>query len=142
MNIHGDESQGKDEQQQGDIHLPLAGLLPVEQKLVVNPSLRTVILLSTNAGGAQVVIDRQFSPNGIGVLLPILQTYPHYCSYEAILASLLHLSLGESRRLLQETREACIRTLRRSIGSIRAGLRDFGLKVHSLRGLGYILKAL
>jgi hypothetical protein len=124
------------------MHLPLEGLLPADQTLVVNPSLRTVILLSNNAAGAHIVMQQLFSPNGMRVLVPILQAYPHYCSYEALLASLFRLSLQESSRLLQETREACIRTLRRSIGSIRAGLRFFGLKVHALRGLGYLLKAL
>ena len=124
------------------MHLSLDGLLPVAHTLVVNASLRTAILLSNDSTGAHVVAQQQFSPNGMRVLIPLLEAYPHYCSYEELLATLFDLSLEESRKLMQETREACIRTLRRTIGSIRAGLRAFGLKVSSLRGLGYLLKAL
>lgn len=132
----------KDEQPEEGIWFSLPELLPPDYKLRVNPVLRTVSLYCHTSGGLKVVLERQFSPNGIRVLLPILSTSPHYCSYETILASLFELSPQESHKLLEENRVISMRPLRRAIGSIRKQLREFGLKVHSFRGLGYLLKGI
>jgi hypothetical protein len=140
MNTQNNIFAGKDEQPEEGLWFSLPGLLPPDHRLRVNPVLRTVSLYRNLGDGFKVVLERQFSPNGIRVLLPILSASPHYGSYEEILASLLNLSLEESRKLLQENREVSMRPLRRAIGNIRKRLRQFGLTVHSFRGLGYNLK--
>ncbi len=125
------------------LHLPLAGLLPDNQKLVINSSARTVILFAqTSPGEADVVTVQQFSPNGMRVLIPLLQAYPNYCTYETLLAALFSLTLDEARRQLREIREIALRSVRRAIGSLAAGLRAFGLRVRSVRSTGYLVEAI
>ena len=76
------------------LHLPLAGQLPDNQKLVINPTARTVILFAqTSPGEADIVTVQQFSPNGMRVLIPLLEAYPNYCPYETLLAHLFSLTL-------------------------------------------------
>ena len=125
------------------LHLPLAGLLPDNQKLVINPSARTAILFAqTSPGEADVVTVQQFSPNGMRVLIPLLQAYPNYCPYETLLVALFSLTLDEARRQLREIREIALRSVRRAIGSLATGLRAFGLRVRSVRSTGYLVEAI
>ena len=114
------------------LHLPLAGLLPDNQKLVINPS----------PGEADVVTVQQFSPNGMRVLIPLLQAYPNYCPYETLLVALFSLTLDEARRQLREIREIALRSVRRAIGSLATVLRAFGLRVRSVRSTGYLVEAI
>jgi hypothetical protein len=130
----------KDEHHEKDLWFSLPGLLPADHILRVNPVLRMVSLYYKTVEKLKVVEERQFSPNGVRVLLPILQAYPHYGSYEEILASLDNLTLEESRKRLQDNREVSMRPVRRASGYIRKHLRPFGLSVHSSRNLGYLLK--
>ncbi len=132
----------KGEHDEGLLHFSLPGLLPDDRTLVVNPTKRTVILFSNEAAGRARVVTQQFSPNGIRILVPLLQAYPDHCPYDVLLASLFPLSLEEGRKHPQEAWAATIRPIRRAIGSIMAGLAAFGLKAYSVRGLGYILKPL
>ncbi len=134
--------ESKGEHDEGLLHFSLPRLLPDDSTLVVNPAMGTVILFSNEAGGRARIVTQQFSPNGIRVLVPLLQAYPDYCPYDVLLTSLFPLSLEEGRKHLQEAWAATIRPVRRAIGSIMAGLEAFGLKPYSLRGLGYILKPL
>ena len=137
------EAQDGDRHQQALLHLALDGLLQAQQILVVNPSIRTATLLSHAPDGeAQVIAQQHFSPNGMLVLVPLLQSYPYYCPYEVLLASLFSLSLDEARRQLQDIRDIAIRSVRRAIGSLIAGLRALGLQVRSIRNAGYLVEAL
>jgi len=125
------------------LRLPLAGLLPAQHTLVVDPVMHTAgLLFQPTEGEARIIVQRHFSPNGMCVLLPLLQAYPHYCPYEMLLASLYPQSLDDARRQLRENWDLAIRPVRRAIGSIIAGLRAFGLTVRSIRGTGYLLEAL
>ena len=125
------------------LHLSLSGLLPADQKLVINPLIRTATLFSyTPEGEARIVAQQQFSPNGMRVLIPLLQAYPNYCPYEALLAALFSLSLDDARRQLREIKEVALRSVRRAVGSLSSGLRAFGLRVQSVRSTGYLVEAI
>ncbi len=125
----------------GLLHLTLDGLLPVHQKLVVNPATRTATLFSYPPDGeAQIVAHHQFSPNGMRVLVPLLQAYPHYCPYDVLLASLGSMSLDDARRQMQDMWEIAIRPVRRAINGLKGGLRDFGLQVRSIWSAGYLVE--
>ncbi len=132
----------KGEHDEGLLYFSLPGLLPDDPTLMVNPTIGTAILLCNEVSGRARVVTQQFSPNGIRVLIPLLQAYPDYCPYDVLLASLFPLSLEEGRKHLQEAWAATIRPVRRAIGSIMPGLAAFGLKAYSLRGLGYVLQPL
>jgi hypothetical protein len=125
------------------LHLPLDGLLPVNQTLVVNLSMRTAILLVSPAEGeAQVLSQQRFTPNGMRVLVPLLQAYPQHCDYEALIASLYSFTLPEARQQLRDSWEIALRPVRRAISGLMDGLRALGLHVRSVRGAGYVLEAL
>ena len=94
------------------------------------------------AGVDSVATQQQFTPNGMRVLLPLLQAYPSFCSYDVLLASLFPLSRAEGHGLLHTSWEPSIRPLRRAIGSMLPGLSACGITVYSLRGLGYQLSRL
>jgi hypothetical protein len=137
------EAQDGDRHREVLPHLTLDGLLPAHQILVVNPSIRTATLISHAPDGeTQVIAQQHFSPNGMLILVPLLQSYPYYCPYEVLLASLFSLSLDEARQQLQDIRDIAIRSIRRAIGSLIAGLRALGLQVRSIRNAGYLVEAL
>jgi hypothetical protein len=128
---------------EGLLTFPLQGLLPANQTLVLNLSMRSATLLFASPDGeAQVLSQQRFRPNGMRVLLPLLEAYPSYCPYDALVASLLSLTLGQARQMLRDSWEVVMRPVRRAINSIMDGLRALGLSVRSLRKAGYVLEAL
>src|SRR5260370_33135898 len=104
MNTSANDHDPQENQPEALLHLTLAGLLPDNQKLVINSSARTAILLAqTSQGEADIVTMQQFSPNGMRVLVPVLQAYPNYCPYEALLAALFSLTIYEAPPQLPQT---------------------------------------
>ena len=137
------EAQGGEGQPEGLLRLTLERLLATNQTLVVNPSIRTVTLISSSVDGeAEIIAQQQFSPNGMRVLIPLLQAYPDYCPYEVLLASLCSFSLDEARRQLQNMWVIAIRQVRRAINSLKAGLAALGLRVRTILHAGYLVEAL
>src|ERR1700730_18599073 len=130
MSNRDDVSRSDEEQHESIIHFPLQGLLPADHILALKPSNYTATLLAyAEGGGMRLVNLYQFSPNGMRVLIPLLQAYPDYCPHDVLLASLFDISLQTCRKLLQESWQTAMRPLRRALSSIRDGLLEFGLKV-------------
>ena len=125
------------------IHLALPGLLPENHVLVLNPEKRIVVLLHNKPDGeTRSVREQTFTPSAMRILITLLQAYPHYCRYEVLLAQLYPISVEEGRRRFQEAREPTMRPLRRAIGSLTAALQPFGLRVCSIRRVGFVLQRL
>jgi hypothetical protein len=125
------------------LHLTLDGLLPVNQELVLNLALRTVTLLYNAPDGKPAMVEqKRFSPNGMRVLVPLLQAYPKYCLHEVLFASLFSLPLDEAYQQMREMRSLTIRSVRRAVASLPTRLRDFGWQVRSIRGAGYLIEAI
>src|SRR5437660_7303853 len=80
------------------LHLALQSLLPEGQLLVVNQQTRTLSLLSA---APQIIMEQLLSENEMRMIVPILESYPHYCPYEILLA---HIS---SNLLTQATIDLC-----------------------------------
>jgi len=136
------EAQDGEGFQEGLLDLTLEGLFPANQTLVVNPAKRTATLFSHTPGRKpKIVAQHQFSPNGMRVLVPLLQAYPHYCPYDVLLASLGSMSLDDARRQMQDMWAIAIRPVRRTITGLKGGLRDFGLQVRSIWSAGYLVEA-
>jgi hypothetical protein len=143
MSNRDDVSHSGGEQLENTIHFSLQGLLPADHILALKPSKYTASLLTYEAGAGPRQLNLfQFSPNGMRVLIPLLQAYPDHCSHDVLLASLFDISLETCHELMQESRQPTMRPLRRAISSIRDGLREFGLTVWPVRGEGYMLKPL
>jgi DNA-binding winged helix-turn-helix (wHTH) protein len=124
-------------------HMTLEGLVPANQILVLNLDLRTATLLYNAPEGKQTMVEQQhFSPNGMRVLVPLLEAYPKYCLHEVLFASLSLLPLEEAYRQMHEMRDLTIRSVRRAISSLPSRLRAFGWQVRSIRGEGYLIEAI
>ncbi len=137
------ETQNGDGYQEALLHLKLEGLLPANQELVVNPVLGTATVLSYALDGKTEMVEQQhFSPNGMRVLVPLLQAYPKYCLHEVLFASLFSLPLDEAYQQMREMRALTIRSIRRAVASLPARLRAFGWQVRSIRGAGYLIEAI
>jgi hypothetical protein len=135
--------QHSQEAQEDLLHFSLSGLLEDNQTLVVHLAKHTAILFCPEVdGGRRMLTQQQFSPNGMRMLLPLLQAYPRYCPYEVLLATLFPLSLEEGRHLMEQDWEAAIRPVRRAMRTILAPLRAFHFKVSTVRGAGYLLTPL
>jgi hypothetical protein len=137
------EYPGGEGHQEVVLHLSLDGLLPANQVLAVKPSLQTVTLLATTADEEAHLLEQQhFSPNGMCVLVPLFEAYPHYCPYEVLLARLFSQTLDQARAQLRSDWNSAIRPVRRAMNSLGPGLRAFGLRVRSIRSGGYLIEAL
>ena len=137
------EADRNQDPQEGLLTFPLAGLLPANQTLVLNLSMRTATLFSASPDGeAQVLSQQRFRPNGMRVLLPLLKAYPGFCTYDVLVASLLSLTLDQARQMLRDSWEVAMRPVRRAISGMMDGLHALGLSVRSLRKAGYVLEAL
>ena len=125
------------------LHLRLEGLIPANQILVLNLSLRTATLFYNAPEGNQTMVEQQhFSPNGMRVLVPLLKAYPKYCLHEVLFASLDSLPLDEAYQQMREMRALTIRSVRRAVASLPARLHAFGWRVRSIRGAGYLIEAI
>jgi len=123
--------------------LTLEGLIPANQELVLNLALRTATLFSSATDGKPTMVEQQhFSPNGMRVLVPLLQAYPKYCLHEVLFAGLFSLPLDEAYQQMREMRALTIRSVRRAVASLPARLRAFGWQVRSIRGAGYLIEAI
>ena len=137
------EANRNQDPREGLLHFPLEGLLPANQTLVFNLSMRSATLFSASPDGeAQMLSQQRFTPNGMRVLLPLLKAYPRFCTYDVLVASLLSLTLEQAHQMLHESWEVAMRPVRRAISGIMDGLHALGLSVRSLRKAGYVLEAL
>jgi hypothetical protein len=124
-------------------HLTLEGLIPANQELVLNLSLRTATLFYNTPEGKQTLVEQQkFTPNGMRVLVPLLEAYPKYCLHEMLFASLVSLPLDEAYQQMREMRSLTIRSVRRAVATLPSRLRAFGWQVRSIRGAGYLIEAI
>ena len=135
--------QDGESHQEALLPLTLEGLIPPNQILVLNRSLRTATLLYNAPEGNQTIVEQQhFSPNGMRVLVPLLEAYPKYCLHEVLFASLVSLPLEEAYQQMREMRALTIRSVRRAVASLPSRLRAFGWQVRSIRGAGYLIEAI
>jgi hypothetical protein len=137
------EIQQGDDYQEAVLHLKLEGLLPANQELVVNPALGTATVLTSDSDGKTEVVQKQhFSPNGMLVLVPLLQAYPRMCPHDVLFAHLCSLPLDQAHQQMQENRSLAIPSVYYAISTLPVRLRAFGWGVVSEIGYGYLLHSL
>lgn len=132
-------------------HFEMAGLLPEGQTLALNTRLGTLALLTSDPATTHptLLAEQQFSSSEMSVLVPLLQSYPHYCPYEVLLASFnsgntTEASVERFRLRLQEAQFAGVwdyemRPVRNILSRTRFKLREFGIEISSILETGYIL---
>jgi hypothetical protein len=129
----------------------LENLLPQDQILALNTRLGTLALLAVDQANSHpsLLAEQQFSSSEMSVLVPLLQSHPHYCPYEVLLASFncgntTDISVERYRLRLQEAQFAGVwdyemRPVRNILSRTRFKLRDFGIEISSILETGYIL---
>lgn len=125
------------------LHLSLQGLLPEGQLLVVNQQTRTLSLLSA---GPQIIMEQLLSENEMRMIMPILESYPHYCPYEVLLAHIssnfvTQATIERCRLRLQEAQrrgawQQELRPIRRALSSLRNKLHALHLEISNVRERG------
>ncbi len=117
-----------------------ASLLPAGRRLLLDPKMRMVVLLSLEEEG-EVPSFRTFRlpPTATPILLALLQRYPHQCTHR----ELFHVLYPHGRTLdehaWEQERDLAIPLIRRALKSLLPTLRGCGLQALSLRGQGYVL---
>lgn len=125
----------------------LPNLLPAGHVLVLNThpySLSTFVLTELSGEVHGLVAQEVLTELEMYVLLALLEAYPHHCPYEVLRAAITDEVLNHARTTVHQALEH--RTLNRSMKPIRnilsrcrAKLHVFGIDIHSIHGVGYIL---
>jgi len=133
------------------LHFSLEGLLPKDHWLALNCELGTLALLSIKNDTAHplLLIERQFTPAELFLILPLLRSFPTYCPYEVILASfasgnLTDKNIERARTQLHEALEVGLwdqqmRPVRNVMARARVKIRAFGLEINPILEVGYVL---
>lgn len=122
------------------LHFTLHGLLPEGQTLALHAEVRALSLL---CDGPELLEQQQFSDSEFRVLKAVLEAFPYYCPYEALLASVTAHAVNvstitQSRKRLQaaqshgEWRQE-LRPIRRALSSLRNKLHVFHLEISIVR---------
>ena len=136
------------------LHFSLEGLMPSEWTLALNVSLGTLSLIADDPGKPHpcMLAEQQFTSSELGVHIPLLRSYPHYCPYEVMLASFNHGHVSDStversRQKLYEAQLAGVwdqemRPVRNVLSRTRLKMRSFGIEISSILETGYVLMVL
>ena len=129
-------------------YFSLEGLLPPGHTLALNLPTRTLSLL---CDGPELISVQQFSDNELSVIVPILESFPHYCPYEVLLAHIssnivTEASIKRCRQRLYEAQnregQQELRPIRRALSSLRNKLHCFDLEISNIREKGCNLTSL
>lgn len=133
------------------LHFSLDELLPTSQTLALNVLLGTLSLIAndSNLPYPRLVAEQQFTSSELSLLLPLLNSHPHYCPYEVLLASFNHRLLTEttierSRKRLHEAQlegvwDQEMRPVRNVLSRTRLKMRSFNIEIASILETGYVL---
>lgn len=139
---------------EGILHFSLEGLLLPDQTLALNVLLGTLSLLANDEKFSypRMIEQQQFTDSELSLLHPLLNSFPHYCPYEVLLASFNHRMVTETtidrcRERLHEAMEEGIwdqemRPVRNVLSRTRFKLRSFGIEIASILETGYVLMVL
>ena len=130
-------------------HFTLPQLLPTGHTLALNRELGTLSLLLPGPDGPRLVAEQQFTPSELCVLKPLLESYPHFCPYDVLLASFTSAAVTDeevarSRERLQGAQQGqawddAMRPVRNMLSRTRLKLHAFHIDVRSILETGYIL---
>jgi hypothetical protein len=130
-------------------YFSLQDSFPAGHILVLNISSGTLSYLNRKDERAQVMIQQQFTFSEMSLLLPLLDSYPHYCPHEVIFAHFYNSNVTEPvvmryHQHLQDALDAGtwdqeMRPLRNVLSRVRVKLRPFGISITSILETGYML---
>lgn len=121
-------------------------LSPSSYRLELNTNFRIVSVLRLD--DPYILAQQQFTRNEWVVFMALLSYYPHYTSYEALLACLTSLSFSNCHKKIQEAQTKGAREVKkelkpvhRALSGLRIKLDRFlpQLKISFIRNLGYLI---
>jgi len=136
------------------LHYSLEELLPAGQTLALNVLLGTLSLIAYDIEMPypRMMAEQQFTLSELSLLLPLLNSHPHYCPYEVLLASFNHRTVSDAtiegcRRQLHEAQlegvwDQEMRPVRNVLSRTRLKMRTFGIEIASILETGYVLMRL
>jgi hypothetical protein len=135
-------------------HYTLEALLPSGYTLAMNMLLGTLSLIAQDKAWPypRLFAQQQFTMSELSLLLPLLDSHPHYCPYEVLLASFDHRMITEDtiercRTRLQEAQDEglwdyTMRPVRNVLSRTRLKMRVVGIEIASILETGYVLMEL
>ena len=136
------------------LHYSLEELLPAGHTLALNVLLGTLSLIAYDIEMPypRMMAEQQFTLSELSLLLPLLNSHPHYCPYEVLLASFNHRTVSDAtiercRRQLHEAQlegvwDQEMRPVRNVLSRTRLKMRTFGIEIASILETGYVLMTL
>src|SRR5579862_7002883 len=131
------------------LHYSLDEILPLGQTLALNVLLGTLSLIANDTPYPRMVAEQQFTSSELSLLVPLLNSHPHYCPYEVLLASFNHRIVTEAtvdrcRKRLHEAQlegiwDQEMRPVRNVLSRTRLKMRSFGIEIASILETGYVL---
>lgn len=132
------------------LHFSLDGLLPEEHTLAIDLTTEVMALLTLRSDRCFLLSTQQLTPGERYVLIPLLESYPYFCTYELLFASYnsthpTEAAIERCRKQLHAAEETgtwdqLVRPMRGNLSRVRFKLRLIGLDVVSLLSTGYILR--
>ena len=120
-------------------HFSLQGQLPDGHKLALNPVNGTLSYLVWDGRQVSLALQQQFTNSELSLLLPLLESYPHYCPYEIMYArfyngTVTDVEVARVRRHLRTaiergTWEQEMKPVRNVLSRTRAKLQHFGYTI-------------
>ena len=128
------------------VPVSLPGLVPTGQVLVLHRSLSLLLCLSCVQGEPYLRCIAHLTEEEMRVLLPLLQTFPAYAPYAAVLASLEAISLEEAHQRVDRARmqteerwTTLLHPLRAVVSGLRPKVHPCGLEIVAVWRRGYLL---
>ena len=131
------------------VHFSLQGLLPASHILALNIPLGTLSQLAYTADGPRLSAEQQFTNSEICILKPLLESHPHFCPYEVLLANFnsphaTEATIARCRQRLHEAQrlgvwDSEMRPVRNVLSRTRLKMHSFGLDIISILETGYVL---
>lgn len=131
-------------------HFSLQGQLPDGHKLALHPANGTLSYLVWDGEQVYMALQQQFTNSELSLLLPLLESYPHYCPYEVMYAhfyngTVTDIEIARVRRHLRSaiergTWEQEMKPVRNVLSRTRAKLQHFGYTISSILETGYIVR--
>lgn len=136
------------------LHYSLEALLPAGHTLALNVLLGTLSLIAQDKEWPypRLLGEQQFTDSELSLLLPLLDSHPHYCPYEVLLSSFEYRKVTEAsiercRQRLQEAQDEGVwdhtmRPVRNVLSRTRLKMRSVGVEIASILETGYVLMEL
>jgi hypothetical protein len=129
-------------------HFSLQGILEPQYSLAVDRTSGLVALLALKEGRSSLEASMLLTPSELCILLPLLESYPYYCPYDVLLASLAgqptEQDIARAKERLEDaldegTWDIEIRPVRNILSRTRIKIRALGITILSIIETGYIL---